>query len=68
MPFYAIAAGETSNVVTAIGDATTAVTGVFSDITGWWFVPVAVGFLVAGLAVSLIAKFIGKRRKGGKRR
>lgn len=68
MPVFAIAAGETSNVITAIGTGTAAVTGVFSDITGWWFVPVAVGFLVAGLAVSLIAKFIGKRRKGGKRR
>lgn len=68
MTGFAIAAGEVSNVITAIGTGTTAVTGVFSDITGWWFVPVAIGFLVAGLAVSLIAKFIGKRRKGGRRR
>lgn len=59
---------DTSTVITAIADGTTAVTGVFSTITGWWFVPVAIGFLVAGLAVSLIAKFIGKRRKGGKRK
>lgn len=60
---YAILADTaTSAIATAVGDATTAISGTFSTITGWWFVPVAIAFFVASLAVGLIARFFGKRK------
>lgn len=53
---------ETS-MVTAIGSAVTDVTGSFATVTGWWPVTVAIGLFGAGLVVSLIASFFGKRKK-----
>lgn len=53
---------ETS-LATAIGSAVTDVTGSFATITGWWPVSVAVGLFGAGLVVSLLASFFGKRKK-----
>lgn len=56
-----------STVATAIGTGVTTVTGAFTSITGWWVLPVAVGFFVAGLCIKLVMSFFGKR-KGKKRR
>ena len=53
---------ETS-MATVIGSAVTEVTGSFATITGWWPVTVAIGLFGAGLVVSLIASFFGKRKK-----
>ena len=53
---------ETS-LATAVGSAVTDVTGSFATITGWWPVSVAVGLFGAGLVVSLLASFFGKRKK-----
>lgn len=57
-----MAAIETS-MATAIGAAVTDVTGAFSTITGWWPVGIAIGLFGAGLVVSLIASFFGKRKR-----
>lgn len=53
---------ETS-LAAAIGSAVTDVTGSFATITGWWPISVAVGLFGAGLVVSLLASFFGKRKK-----
>ena len=53
---------ETS-MATAIGSAVTDVTGSFATVTGWWPVSVAIGLFGAGLVVSLLASFLGKRKK-----
>lgn len=53
---------ETS-LATAIGSAVTDVTGSFATVTGWWPISVAIGLFGAGLVVSLIASFFGKRKK-----
>lgn len=50
-------------MATAIGSAVTDVTGSFATITGWWPVSVAVGLFGAGLVVSLLASFFGKRKR-----
>ena len=52
-----------ASLATAIGSAVTDVTGSFSTVTGWWPVSVAVGLFGAGLVVSLLASFFGKRKK-----
>lgn len=48
---------------TAIGTAVTNVTGAFSTVTGWFPVSIAIGTFGAGLVVSLIASFFGKRKR-----
>lgn len=53
---------ETS-MASAIGAAVTDVTGSFATITGWWPVSIAIGLFGAGLVVSLLASFFGKRKK-----
>lgn len=53
---------ETS-MATAIGSAVTNVTDSFATVTGWWPVTVAIGLFGAGLVVSLLASFFGKRKK-----
>lgn len=57
-----MAAIETS-MATAIGSAVTEVTGGFATVTGWWPISIAVGLFGAGLVVSLIASFFGKRKR-----
>lgn len=52
-----------ASMATAIGSAVTEVTGSFATITGWWPISVAVGLFGAGLVVSLLASFFGKRKK-----
>lgn len=53
----------TTSMASAIGTAVTDVTGSFATITGWWPVSIAIGFFGAGLVVSLIASFFGKRKR-----
>lgn len=52
-----------NSMATAIGDAVTEVTGAFSTVTGWFPVTIAIGLFGAGLVVSLIASFFGKRKR-----
>lgn len=52
-----------ASMATAIGSAVTDVTGSFATVTGWWPVTVAIGLFGAGLVVSLLASFFGKRKK-----
>jgi LPXTG-motif cell wall-anchored protein len=46
-----------------ITSAITTLTSAFSDITGWFPIIIAIGFFVAGTAISLIAGFFGKKRR-----
>lgn len=50
-----------SAVTTAVGDV---VTGI-GTVTGWFFIPIVVGIFAAGVVISLVASFFGKK---GKRR
>lgn len=52
-----------ASLATAIGTAVTGVTGAFSTVTGWFPVTIAIGMFGAGLVVSLIASFFGKRKR-----
>lgn len=52
-----------ASLATAIGSAVTDVTGAFSTVTGWFPVTIAIGLFGAGLVVSLIASFFGKRKR-----
>lgn len=63
----AATAPTTSDITTAISAGVTAITDTFNTVTGWWFFPIVVGFFVAGLAITIIAGFFGKR-KGGKKK
>lgn len=51
------------SLASAIGTAVTDVTGAFSTVTGWFPVTIAIGLFGAGLVVSLIASFFGKRKR-----
>lgn len=53
----------TTSMATAIGGAVTDVTGAFSTVTGWFPVTIAIGLFGAGLVVSLVASFFGKRKR-----
>lgn len=53
----------TTSMASAIGTAVTDVTGSFATITGWWPVSIAIGLFGAGLVVSLVASFFGKRKR-----
>lgn len=63
----AASAPATADITTAISAGVTAITDTFSTVTGWWFFPIVVGFFVAGLAITIIASFFGKR-KGSKKK
>lgn len=43
------------------------ITGSFSSILSWWFVPAVIALFGAGIAIGLVLKFFNKRR-GGRRR
>lgn len=50
-----------------VGDILGLVRTTASSISELWIFPVAVAFFVAGLTISIIARFLNKRR-GGRRR
>lgn len=49
-----------SAVTTAVGDV---VTGI-GTVTGWWFIPIAVGIFAASVVIGLVSSFFGKRKRG----
>ena len=49
----------TSAITATVGD----VTAGLATVTGWWIVPFAITFFVAGTLLNLILGFFGKRRK-----
>lgn len=51
-----------SAVTAAVGDV---VTGI-GTVTGWWFIPIAVGIFAASVVIGLVSSFFGKKRKRGK--
>lgn len=54
------------DLTSAIEGTVTQITGSFTSILGWWFIPAVVGLFGAGIAIGLVLKFFGKRR--GRRR
>lgn len=53
-------AALTSAITTTVGD----ITAGLATVTGWWIVPFAITFFVAGTLLNLILGFFGKRRRG----
>lgn len=49
----------TSAITSTVGD----VTGSLATVTGWWIVPFAITFFVAGILLNLVLGFFGKRRR-----
>lgn len=57
---------ETStSVATAVTSAVGDVVSGIGTVVDWWFIPIVVGIFAAGVVISLVASFFGKR---GKRR
>lgn len=50
----------------AVASTVNQITGSFSSILNWWFIPAVVGLFGAGIAIGLVLKFFNKRR--GRRR
>lgn len=51
----------------AVAGTVTQITGSFTSILGWWFVPAVVALFGAGIAIGLVLKFFGKRSRGRRR-
>lgn len=57
-----------ASIATALESTATGLAASVGTVTSWWFFPIVVGLFVAGLLISLVAGFFGKRgRKRGKR-
>lgn len=55
-----------TSLAAAVSTAVTNITGAFSAITNWWVIGVAVAIFGASIAVGVVAKLLGKRRRRGK--
>lgn len=50
-------------LTSAVAGTVTSITSSFGSILGWWFVPAVIALFGASIAIGLVLKFFGKRRK-----
>lgn len=43
------------------------ITGSFTSILGWWFIPAVIALFGASIAIGLVLRFFGKRSRGRRR-